>query len=318
MEIKSERKAQAGLEMYTARYGLNRLASLSFFVQFMWAAMLFGFLPSTALAAALNDIDAVPHLGSAGKQGYSEFLAAEKHRAFVIAPGGVWFWKAGEDTAEAAAENALHACLEETGRACVVYAVNDRVVFDEKAWTRLWGPYQNKKEAARAYIGKERGDRFFNLAFRSESGKLIKLSDLKGRVVMLHFWGSWCPACLREMPELQQLHRALGDRLAEGGDLREIARFEWLAGAIDDGIVHARMAIEVLEQVAHEPDAPRALAMAQATMAQLHMLADSAEPAIRWGLAALSTFEALADAEGLAYALNTVGFAELIREDRDR
>lgn len=210
MENKSERKAQAGLEMYTARYGLYRFASLSIFVQFMLAAVLFSLLPPTALAAALNDTDAVPHLDSAGKQGYREFLAAGKHRAFVIAPGGAWFWKAAEETAEAAADNALHACLEETGLACAVYAVNDRVVFDEKAWARLWGPYQNKKEAARAYIGKERGDRFFNLAFRSESGKLIKLSDLKGKVVMLHFWGSWCPACLREMPELQQLHRALG------------------------------------------------------------------------------------------------------------
>jgi thiol-disulfide isomerase/thioredoxin len=210
MENISDRKAQAGLEMYTARYGLSRLASLSFFVQFMLAATLFSFLPATALAAALNDPDAVPHLEKAGKQGYREFLAAEKNRAFVIAPGGVWFWKAGEDTAETAAENALHACLEETGRSCVVYAVNDRVVFDDKAWTRLWGPYQNKKEAARAYTGKERGDRFYNLVFRSESGKLMKLTDLKGKVVILHFWGSWCPACLREMPELQQLHRALG------------------------------------------------------------------------------------------------------------
>ena len=174
------------------------------------AAILIAPVPISAFADALNDIDAVPHLDSAGKAGYREFLAAEGHRAFVIAPGGLWFWKAGESDAEAATENALLACLEEAGVSCIPYAVNGKVVFDDKAWKRLWGPYQTRAEAARAYIGKERGDRFYNLAFKNENGKLLKLSDLKGKVVLLHFWGSWCPSCLREMPELQQLHRALG------------------------------------------------------------------------------------------------------------
>lgn len=211
MESKSELKSRSGVDRYVEICALSGLASLIFFRRFFLAATLLGLLPAYGLAAALNDADAVPHLEKAGKQGYREFLAAEKNRAFVIAPGGLWFWKGGEDTAEAASEHALQACLEETGLSCVVYALNDRVVFDEKAWARLWGPYQSKKEAARAYTGKERGDRFYNLVFRNESGKLMKLADLKGKVVMLHFWGSWCPACLREMPELQQLHRALGD-----------------------------------------------------------------------------------------------------------
>jgi peroxiredoxin len=184
--------------------------SLSASLQIILATIFFSLAPATGLALELNDADAVPHLDSAGKQGYREFLAAEKHRAFVIAPGGLWFWKAAEDAAETAAEHALLACLEETGKSCTPYAVNDQVVFDEKIWSKLWGPYQNRSEAARAYIGKERGDRFYNLSFRNASGKLIKLSNLKGKVVLLHFWGSWCPSCLREMPELQQLYRALG------------------------------------------------------------------------------------------------------------
>ena len=59
-------------------------------------------MSSTIFAVELSDIEAVPHLESAGKQGYREVLAAEKHRAFVISPGGVVFWKAGEDTTETA------------------------------------------------------------------------------------------------------------------------------------------------------------------------------------------------------------------------
>jgi thiol-disulfide isomerase/thioredoxin len=174
------------------------------------AAILIFPLPISALANALNDVDAVPHLDGTGKTGYREFLAAEGHRAFVIAPGGLWFWKAGESDAETATESALLACLEETGISCIPYAVDSKVVFDARAWKRLWGPYQSRSEAARAYVGKERGDRFYNLTFKNENGKALKLSDLKGKVVLLHFWGSWCPSCLREMPELQQLHHALG------------------------------------------------------------------------------------------------------------
>jgi thiol-disulfide isomerase/thioredoxin len=88
--------------------------------------------------------------------------------------------------------------------------VNDQLVFDAKTWARLWGPYQNRTEASQAHIGTERGKRFYNLSFRSLSGKPMTLSDLQGKVVLLHLWGSWCPSCRREMPELQQLYQALG------------------------------------------------------------------------------------------------------------
>ena len=39
-----------------------------------------------------------------------------------------------------------------------------------------------------------------------ESGKTIRISDFAGRVVVLNIWGSWCPPCRVEAPELQKLH----------------------------------------------------------------------------------------------------------------
>ncbi|MBI5891142.1 MAG: TlpA family protein disulfide reductase [Nitrosomonadales bacterium] len=173
------------------------------------AAICFVFSHTTTLAAALDDVEAVPHLDSAGREGYRDFLTFDKHRAFAIAPGGAWSWKGGESSAESAQQSTLSACGEENGQACVLYAVDDRVVFDARAWSRLWGPYLSRREADRAHAGLNRGERFYNLAFRSAAGKSMTLADLRGKVVLLHFWGSWCSPCRSEMPELQKLYRQL-------------------------------------------------------------------------------------------------------------
>lgn len=172
-------------------------------------ALVITFFPPNCNAAALNDIKAVPHLDSAGQEGYRDFLAFDKHRAFAIAPGGAWYWKGGEISAESASRNTLQACQNDNGMACVLYAVDDRVVFDEISWSRLLGPYLNRAEADATRFGLNRGERFYNLAFKNAEGKPILLSDLRGKVVLLHFWGSWCPPCRGEMPELQKLRQAL-------------------------------------------------------------------------------------------------------------
>lgn len=174
----------------------------------LWAAVFWALSPAT-LAAALDDVAAVPHLDTAGREGYRDFLIFDKHRAFAIAPGGAWSWKGGEASAESAEQGALNACRDNSDQSCVLYAVDDKVVFDSKAWSRLWGPYLNRAQAGQARTGLNRGERFYNLAFRSAAGKPMALSDLQGKVVLLHFWGSWCSPCRREMPELQQLQRAL-------------------------------------------------------------------------------------------------------------
>ncbi|MEX2462500.1 MAG: thiol-disulfide oxidoreductase ResA [Paenibacillaceae bacterium] len=39
-------------------------------------------------------------------------------------------------------------------------------------------------------------------------GKEIKLSDYRGKGVLLNFWGSWCAPCLSEMPRMNEAYRA--------------------------------------------------------------------------------------------------------------
>jgi thiol-disulfide isomerase/thioredoxin len=44
------------------------------------------------------------------------------------------------------------------------------------------------------------------------SGKKVRLADLKGRVVMLEFWATWCPPCRAEIPAIERLHREYGSK----------------------------------------------------------------------------------------------------------
>lgn len=44
------------------------------------------------------------------------------------------------------------------------------------------------------------------------TGESIRLSDLRGQVVLVNFWTTWCPPCREEMPALQQVYERLGER----------------------------------------------------------------------------------------------------------
>lgn len=153
-----------------------------------------------------------PQLGAEGRAGYEEYLAAGDHRAFAIAPGGAWALKTQAASRGEAEDAALAACGGYTPQKCVLFSVDGRTVFDGKAWPRLWGPYLDAGAAQRAPVGRRPGERFANLAFSGADGRPKAIADLRGKVVVLHFWGSWCGPCRREMPELQKLHESLKGR----------------------------------------------------------------------------------------------------------
>ena len=69
-----------------------------------------------------------------------------------------------------------------------------------------------------------RGDRAPEFRLPALDGRSVSLSDFRGKVVMVHFWATWCPPCVEEMPLLDKLYHTLQGK-----------EFELLAVSVDEG-----------------------------------------------------------------------------------
>jgi len=46
----------------------------------------------------------------------------------------------------------------------------------------------------------------YNLRLMDSDGNMLDISTLKGKTIFMNYWATWCPPCIAEMPNINQLH----------------------------------------------------------------------------------------------------------------
>jgi peroxiredoxin len=73
-------------------------------------------------------------------------------------------------------------------------------------------PPSMRSPAARRREGPLIGNQAPDFLLRDLDGRQVKLSSFKGTMVILDFWATWCPPCVREIPHFVELYEKYGNR----------------------------------------------------------------------------------------------------------
>jgi peroxiredoxin len=68
-------------------------------------------------------------------------------------------------------------------------------------------PANSKKSDARCGQDPGVGEAARPFTLKTPEGQELSLASLRGKVVLLNFWGTWCKPCLEELPEFDRLYR---------------------------------------------------------------------------------------------------------------
>ena len=61
-------------------------------------------------------------------------------------------------------------------------------------------------------ISMAKGFEALNFSAVDTNGNKVELSKYKGKVVILDFWATWCPPCVREIPNLKKIYKEFGKK----------------------------------------------------------------------------------------------------------
>ncbi len=73
-----------------------------------------------------------------------------------------------------------------------------------------------------------------NFTLATTTGELVSMSDLRGKVILLNFWGTWCGPCRMELPDFVKLYdkynkdglEIVGITIRRGESINDVAKFQ--------------------------------------------------------------------------------------------
>lgn len=80
---------------------------------------------------------------------------------------------------------------------------------------------ETEKEDSLPEIGTTPGKRFGDITLTTMSGGSINTADLRGKIVILNIWATWCPPCKAELPDFNRIATEYKDKvviIAADGD----------------------------------------------------------------------------------------------------
>ena len=68
------------------------------------------------------------------------------------------------------------------------------------------------RPAPKPDLGPRAGEPLADFTFPDMDGRPVQLAALRGKVVFINVWTTWCPPCIEEMPTIQRLHEQLNPK----------------------------------------------------------------------------------------------------------
>ncbi|MCS0790429.1 TlpA disulfide reductase family protein [Cytobacillus pseudoceanisediminis] len=90
----------------------------------------------------------------------------------------------------------------------------DKTILKEKGVVEKAGQmqkYDKMEDPEDLPVGLEKGNLAPDFELTDMEGNPVKLSDYRGKAVLLNFWASWCPPCRAEMPHMEKLYNKYKD-----------------------------------------------------------------------------------------------------------